>query len=170
MQEQGAGKRWLRSFSGPILFWLPLCLLGTYLYLGLLRKFSELSPDFAENSLDMLIYREAGEAILAGNVPYRDFFIEYPPGSLLAFVPPAFFTTNQEDFATLFASAALARTSVSVEKGFRRMRWISGMNPPCWKFAVAPAANNRPLFLCLDLPASSSGCRGQWSPTGASSS
>ena len=107
MQEQGAGKRWLRSFRGPIFFWLPLCLLGTYLYLELLRKFSELAPlapAIAEKSTDMLLYREAGEAILAGDVPYRDFFIEYPPGSLLAFVPPAFFTTNQEDFTTFFAS------------------------------------------------------------------
>src|SRR5215203_3056130 len=107
MQELGAGKRWLRSFRGPIFFWLPLCLLGTYLYLELLRKFSELAPvapAIAEKSTDMLLYREAGEAILAGDVPYRDFFIEYPPGSLLAFVPPAFFTTNQEDFTTFFAS------------------------------------------------------------------
>jgi hypothetical protein len=105
MQEQGAGKRrWLRSFRGPIFFWLPLCLLGTYLYLGLMRKFSGLSPGLTETIEDMLIYRGTGEAILAGNVPYRDFFIEYPPGSLLAFVPPAFFTTNQKDFATFFAS------------------------------------------------------------------
>src|SRR5215213_7726713 len=107
MQELGAGKRWLRSFRGPIFFWLPLCLLGTYLYLELLRKFSELAPlapAIAEKSTDMLLYREAGEAILTGSVPYRDYFFEYPPGSLLAFVPPAFFTTNLEDFATLFAS------------------------------------------------------------------
>src|SRR5215216_1481396 len=107
MQELGAGKRWLRSFRGLIFFWLPLCLLGTYLYLELLRKFSELAPlapAIAEKSTDMLLYREAGEAILAGDVPYRDYFFEYPPGSLLAFVPPAFFTTNLEDFATLFAS------------------------------------------------------------------
>jgi len=83
---------------------LPLCLLGTYLYLGLLRKFSGLAPENAEQSSDIRVYREAGEAILAGNVPYRDFFIEYPPGSLLAFVPPAFFTTNPKDFATFFAS------------------------------------------------------------------
>src|SRR5215203_4615590 len=44
MQELGAGKRWLRSFRGLIFFWLPLCLLGTFLYLELLRKFSELAP------------------------------------------------------------------------------------------------------------------------------
>src|SRR5215218_4676347 len=104
-EEQDAGKRWwLRSFRGPIFFWLPLGLLGTYLYLGLLRKISGLSPDYPENSADKPIYQNTGEAILAGNVPYRDIFIEYPPGSLLAFVPPAFFSTNQKDFTTLFAS------------------------------------------------------------------
>src|SRR5215212_9656806 len=103
-EEQGAGKRWIRSFRGPIFFWVPLCLLGTYLYFGLLRKFSELPSNLTESIADMLIYRETGEAILAGNVPYRDFFIEYPPASLLAFVPPAFFSTNQEDFAAFFAS------------------------------------------------------------------
>jgi hypothetical protein len=103
-EEHGAGKRWIRSFRGPIFFWVPLCLLGTYLYFGLLRKFSELPSNLTESIADMLIYRETGEAILAGNVPYRDFFIEYPPASLLAFVPPAFFSTNQEDFAAFFAS------------------------------------------------------------------
>ena len=83
---------------------MPLCLLGTYLYLELLRKFSELPLKNAAKSNDIRGYREAGEAILTGSVPYRDYFFEYPPGSLLAFVPPAFFTTNLEDFATLFAS------------------------------------------------------------------
>jgi len=83
---------------------VPLCLLGTYLYLELLRKFSELPLKNAAKSNDIRGYREAGEAILTGSVPYRDYFFEYPPGSLLAFVPPAFFTTNLEDFATLFAS------------------------------------------------------------------
>jgi hypothetical protein len=89
---------------GPVFFWLPLCLLGTYLYLELLRKFSRLSSGLAEYSTDITIYRETGEAILSGNVPYRDFFIEYPPGSLTFFVPPALFTTNQKDYATFFAS------------------------------------------------------------------
>ena len=83
---------------------MPLCLLGTYLYLELLRKFSELPPKYAAQNNDIRGYRAAGEAILTGSVPYRDYFFEYPPGSLLAFVPPAFFTTNQEDFVTLFAS------------------------------------------------------------------
>ncbi|MDX6380376.1 MAG: hypothetical protein QOI57_1400 [Rubrobacteraceae bacterium] len=69
-----------------------------------MEKFSELPPRLAEASTDVLTYRRAGEAILAGEVPYRDFFIEYPPGSLPAFVPPALFTTSHEAYASLFAS------------------------------------------------------------------
>lgn len=66
--------------------------------------FSGLPPRLAEASKDIAIYRRAGEAILAGEVPYRDFFIEYPPGSLPAFVPPALFSGSREAYASLFAS------------------------------------------------------------------
>jgi hypothetical protein len=66
--------------------------------------FSGLPPRLAETSKDVAIYRRAGEAILAGEVPYRDFFIEYPPGSLPAFVPPALFSGSREAYASLFAS------------------------------------------------------------------
>jgi hypothetical protein len=87
-----------------VFFWLPLCLLGASLNFALLRIFSGLPPGLAETSRDMAIYRRAGEAILAGEVPYRDFFIEYPPGSLPAFVPPAPFTGSREAYAAFFAS------------------------------------------------------------------
>jgi len=95
-----------------------VCLLGAYLYWELMRRFAGLGPRLAEGAKDVAIYRRAGEAILAGEVPYRDFFIEYPPGSLPAFVPPALFTESREAYASLFASemalvlvAALALTA-----------------------------------------------------------
>jgi hypothetical protein len=84
--------------------WSPLCLLGAYLYLELMRRFSELAPRIGEASYDVAFYRRAGEAILAGKVPYRDFPIEYPPGSLAVFVPPALFSSSRGDYANLFAS------------------------------------------------------------------
>ncbi len=84
--------------------WAPLCLLGTYLYLDLMQRFSELAPRLGVASHDVAIYRRAGEAILAGRVPYRDFPIEYPPGSLPIFVPPALFSSSREGYANLFAS------------------------------------------------------------------
>ena len=87
-----------------LLFWLPVVLLGAYLYSELLERFSELTPALAEASRDILTYQKAGEAILAGGLPYRDFFIEYPPGSLPFFVPPALLTTSPEAYATYFAS------------------------------------------------------------------
>ena len=109
--------------------WVPLCLLGAYLYLELMQRFPELTPQLGEASYDVAIYRRAGEAILAGKVPYRDFFIEYPPGSLPVFVPPALFSSSREGYASLFASemafvlvAALLLTACSREGGSGR--WV----------------------------------------------
>lgn len=66
--------------------------------------FSGLPPRLAESSRDIATYRLAGEAILDGKVPYRDFFIEYPPGSLPFFVPPALFSETPLGYAVYFAS------------------------------------------------------------------
>src|SRR6185503_11144492 len=38
---------------------------------------------------DLPVYEEYASILLAGNVPYRDFFMEYPPGALAVFVAPA---------------------------------------------------------------------------------
>src|SRR5207244_4954367 len=38
---------------------------------------------------DVHLYQRYTEALLHGHVPYRDFFMEYPPGALAVFVPPA---------------------------------------------------------------------------------
>jgi uncharacterized membrane protein len=35
------------------------------------------------------LYQGFAEAVLDGRVPYRDFFMEYPPGALAVFLPPA---------------------------------------------------------------------------------
>ncbi|MCA1731290.1 MAG: glycosyltransferase 87 family protein [Actinobacteria bacterium] len=117
-QDRDTRKGPFRWFSGAMFFWISVCLLCSYLYWGLMQKFAGLTPRLAEGSRDVAIYRRAGEAILAGEVPYRDFFIEYPPGSLPAFVPPALFTGSKEAYASLFASemalvlvAALALTA-----------------------------------------------------------
>jgi uncharacterized membrane protein len=38
---------------------------------------------------DVHLYQRYTEALLHGHVPYRDFFMEYPPGALVVFLPPA---------------------------------------------------------------------------------
>jgi Glycosyltransferase family 87 len=82
-----------------------------------------LPPDLREGSNDLSIYRNAGEAILRGEIPYRDFFIEYPPGSLLTFVPPALFTNDKMGYISLFSSemalalvAALLLTALAARR------------------------------------------------------
>lgn len=37
---------------------------------------------------DLQVYERYGERMLDGEIPYRDFFVEYPPGALPAFVVP----------------------------------------------------------------------------------
>jgi hypothetical protein len=43
----------------------------------------------AEQIVDTPVYEAYGEAVLDGDVPYRDFPLEYPPAALPAFVVPA---------------------------------------------------------------------------------
>ncbi|AHY46283.1 Protein of unknown function (DUF2029) [Rubrobacter radiotolerans] len=69
----------------------------------LLRGYSGLPPALGESSNDVGIYAETGEAVLSGNLPYRDFFIEYPPGSIPVFLPPALFTQSVAGYLDAFA-------------------------------------------------------------------
>jgi uncharacterized membrane protein len=43
---------------------------------------------------DVHLYQGFAEAIFDGRVPYRDFFMEYPPGALAVFLPPAALGTD----------------------------------------------------------------------------
>lgn len=76
------------------------------------------------DSNDVRLYQEAGEALLRGELPYRDFFIEYPPGGLPAFVPPALFSSELADFGILFGAEmalVLVATLVLVALAARRL-------------------------------------------------
>ena len=82
---------------GALQFWAPVGLLAALLYGALLGG-------TAAPSADVDLYRRAGEAMLAGQVPYRDFFVEYPPGGLPFFLPPALLSESSEGYAYVFAS------------------------------------------------------------------
>jgi hypothetical protein len=50
--------------------------------------------------IDTPVYERYGEAILDGQVPYRDFDLEYPPAALPAFVLPAL--VQEDDYGAAF--------------------------------------------------------------------
>lgn len=52
---------------------------------------------------DVPIYEIYGELTLQHTMPYRDFNVEYPPGALAAFVPPAVVTDSQGPYEVTFA-------------------------------------------------------------------
>jgi Glycosyltransferase family 87 len=77
----------------------------------------------ADQGLRVAPFDRYGEAVKAGEIPYRDFSLEYPPGAIAAIVPPAFvpdvsytraFRTLEASFgALLVLVVALLRTSAS---------------------------------------------------------
>ena len=52
--------------------------------------------------VDIPVYAGYGNAIEAGDVPYRDVRPEYPPGALLAFVVPALLSDDESGFRDVF--------------------------------------------------------------------
>ncbi|MCY7302089.1 MAG: glycosyltransferase 87 family protein [Thermoleophilia bacterium] len=51
---------------------------------------------------DTLVYERYGERIVSGDVPYRDFVVEYPPGALIPFVLPALVSSTIDRYEPLF--------------------------------------------------------------------
>ena len=114
--------------------------LAALMCVGLLILSSSLPPDLREGSNDLSLYREAGESILRGDVPYRDFFIEYPPGSLPAFIPPALLSTSRDGYTDLFSlemvillAVTLLVTALVARKFYGSRAWML----PAATFALA---------------------------------
>jgi hypothetical protein len=57
---------------------------------------------------DVPVYERYGKALESGEVPYRDFRPEYPPGALVAFVAPALLTDDPLAYARVFAALMTA--------------------------------------------------------------
>ena len=88
------------SSTEPRLRWGILILLGVPLLLS-----GAFPPDPGG---DTDLYRGVGEAILAGQLPYRDFPNEYPPGALPVFLLPALFSAELGGDYRYFFAAEMA--------------------------------------------------------------
>jgi uncharacterized membrane protein len=77
---------------------------------------------------DVALYASDAQRMLDGQVPYRDFFFEYPPGALAAFVVPALVSTAHYTLLfkllmTLLGAATLCVTAgVSASAGLSLRR------------------------------------------------
>jgi len=66
---------------------------------------------------DTPLYRLYGERMASGEVPYRDFGVEYPPGALVPFVIPALLSSTQTGYDAVFQTLmvfALAAASALI--------------------------------------------------------
>jgi uncharacterized membrane protein len=63
---------------------------------------------FVIGSFDVELYYNYASNIMSGQMPYRDFAIEYPPGAVLVFLLPRLFSANISTYYTGFAVEMLA--------------------------------------------------------------
>jgi uncharacterized membrane protein len=91
---------------------------------------------------DVHLYQGFAHAVFDGGVPYRDFFMEYPPGALAVFLPPAAFGSSHYNAAfkalmALFGVATLLVIALLLARlGASEVRLWSGV----LLFALSPIA------------------------------
>jgi hypothetical protein len=89
-------------------------------------------------------YQARGEAILDGQVPYRDFYVEYPPGALPMFALPA--VGSSQGYATGFKVLATALGVLLVVLVAVTLAGLGRSLAPLGLIALAPALLG-PVFL-----------------------
>jgi Glycosyltransferase family 87 len=84
--------------------WLPVFAEagGGLLLFALVLKLGLLAGLIQPDHYDVNVYRRYGASITGGRVPYRDFDVEYPPGSLPFFIVPALFSHGATTYRRVF--------------------------------------------------------------------
>ena len=110
---------------------------------------------------DVHLYGGFAHSVFAGHVPYRDFFMEYPPGALAVFLPPQVFGSAHYNaaFKTLMALCGVATIVVLalllVRLGAERRRlWTALLLFALSPIALGPISLNTydawPAFLTVE--------------------
>jgi len=69
---------------------------------------------FDSGGYDVELYFNYASNVMAGQMPYRDFSMEYPPGALLVFLLPRLFASTTGAYGTAFAIEMLAFSLASL--------------------------------------------------------
>src|SRR5262249_62140371 len=91
---------------------------------------------------DVHLYGGFAHSVFAGQVPYRDFFMEYPPGALAVFLPPQVFGSEHYNaaFKSLMvlcgAATIVVLALLLVRLGATQRRLWAGLG----LFALSPVA------------------------------
>ena len=102
------------------------------------------APFFAEGQIvDTPLYQTYGEAVLDGEIPYRDFALEYPPAALPVFVVPAL--AGGGDYGGYFDLLMLACGLVAV--ALVAVTLVAAGAPPARLYAAVLFAALTPLAL-----------------------
>jgi hypothetical protein len=75
---------------------------------------------------DVAFYASFAEKTLAGQVPYRDFPVEYPPAALPFFILPALVSVTRRGYIVAFISEMLAINTVVVALVAQRVARVEG--------------------------------------------
>lgn len=85
---------------------------------------------FTSGAPDVEGYYRYATLITEGQIPYRDFSVEYPPGSLLVFLLPRLFTSSLEAYGQAFAVEMLVFDLISL---LGAMKLGQQLGQKCWK-------------------------------------
>jgi hypothetical protein len=99
---------WSRPASAPLVAAAGVCLFLAAWW-GLHQGFYQ-----REQIVDLPVYENYGEAMTRGDVPYRDFGVEYPPAALPVFLVPALGDGDSETYRRRFEGLMAAFGAVAV--------------------------------------------------------
>jgi uncharacterized membrane protein len=104
----------------------------------------------AQRYRDAHLYGQFADAVFHGRIPYRDFFMEYPPGALAVFLPPRLFVRGDDyidAFKVLMALCGAATLVLAVLllvrlRASRRHLWIATVLLALSPLALGPISLN----------------------------